>query len=137
MLIKYLHTEVETVVKWYQLGMKFAGFSEKLSVTKMCAVRKNHEKIIPLIVHPTNLAPKFNTIQTNKIVGYTKKGWVTQELLKKYMDHVFPFGNGLLVWIKQALILDPKLNHTSRIRILNLLKFQQVQQVIVNWQMLV
>eukprot|EP00834_Sanchytrium_tribonematis_P007443 NODE_672_length_4853_cov_0.171855.p1 type:complete len:340 gc:universal NODE_672_length_4853_cov_0.171855:3670-4689(+) len=102
----------ETAI-WMNLGIKrtlattgtnqipiFAGFSEKRNVTVMCAVRQNHEKIIPLIVHPTNSAPKFNTIeiQTNKILGYTKKGWVTQELLKKYMDYVFPFGNGLLVW---------------------------------------
>jgi len=78
----------------------FSGFNEKANFTVMCTVKKSGHKVKPLIVIPTTSASKIDTLEIydDKLLGFTKKGWVTQKLLCKYLDYLFPFGRGLLIW---------------------------------------
>eukprot|EP00834_Sanchytrium_tribonematis_P000661 NODE_12_length_54577_cov_0.384100.p26 type:complete len:154 gc:universal NODE_12_length_54577_cov_0.384100:45191-44730(-) len=66
----------------------------------MIANRKTGSKTKPFIVDATTSAVTLDTIKIKEdcIMGYTKKGWVTQSLLIKYLNYILPFGNALLIW---------------------------------------
>eukprot|EP00834_Sanchytrium_tribonematis_P001506 NODE_37_length_35953_cov_1.028037.p19 type:complete len:104 gc:universal NODE_37_length_35953_cov_1.028037:14809-15120(+) len=65
----------------------------------MIAKKKNGSKIIPFIVNAKSAA-KLDTIEIKEdcVMEYTKKGWVTQSLLVKYLNYILTFGNALLIW---------------------------------------
>lgn len=95
-----------------QVSIKTAGY-EKQRITAMLCATADGKKLPPYLIFKRKTVPKNEVFPKDVIIRAQPKGWMTEELMKDWIDVVWNKRPGAMLQPKSLLVLDAFKGHTT------------------------